>query len=164
MLVCWCVGVCAHWALSLARHQSSTDFESDICGGLLFAPPFTSACVQSRFEFVELGRGMCSNYHMRHWDYRLVPAGATHYTRAHYICTNIWYICTGTKRFTCCIPIMRGTYEYMDAYPLWRTTYWYLWSNCDGLVVYTIATKDIQMVAIQVRLCLDRVKKSKETK
>ena len=47
-------------------------------GGPLFAPPTTSARVQSRFEFVEIGGGMRSNYHRRHWDYRLAPVGTTH--------------------------------------------------------------------------------------
>ena len=57
------VGVCVHWPLCLARHQSTTGCESDgICGGPLFAPRSTSARVQSRVEFVELGGGMCSNY------------------------------------------------------------------------------------------------------
>ena len=49
--------------LSLARHQSTTDFDPDsACGGPLFTPPSTSARVQSRFEFVELGGGMCSKF------------------------------------------------------------------------------------------------------
>ena len=54
--------VCVHWRLSLERHQSTIDFDpGGVCGGPLFAPPFTSARVQSRFEFVELGN-MYSNY------------------------------------------------------------------------------------------------------
>ena len=67
------VGVCA---LSFVPRTPPKrhDFNPDgVCGVPLFAPPSISARVQSRFEFVELGVGMCSNYHMRHWDYRLVP-------------------------------------------------------------------------------------------
>ena len=33
----------------------------DVCRGPLFGPPFNSARVQSRFEFVELGGDMCFN-------------------------------------------------------------------------------------------------------
>ena len=60
-LVCWCVGVCA-LRLSLEHHRKTMDFgPEDVCGGPLFAPPFTSARVQSCLEFVELGRDMCTN-------------------------------------------------------------------------------------------------------
>ena len=64
------VYLCVHWRLYLERHQMTTDVHPEgICGGTLFAPPFTSARVQSRFEFVELGRDMYSNYQGE------VPAG-----------------------------------------------------------------------------------------
>ena len=63
--VCVCVLVCVHWGLSLARCQSTTDFDTDgVCGSPLFPPRSTSARIQHHFEFVELGCGMsmCSNY------------------------------------------------------------------------------------------------------
>ena len=67
-------------ALSVAHHQSSTDSERDgVCGGPLFAPPSSllecdrNAPVAAAADRV-LGRGMCSNYHRRHFDYSLVPA------------------------------------------------------------------------------------------
>ena len=42
--------------------QSATDFDPDsVCGGPSFAPPSTSARVQSQAEIVELDAGMCSN-------------------------------------------------------------------------------------------------------
>ena len=99
-----------HCPLFLAYHQSTTDFDADgVCGSPIFAPPSTSARVQSCFEFVEAGGGMCSNYHRRHWDYRLVPQAGTSwyhalYTRAQYICTRMhgMYRC---QRFTCAIPM-----------------------------------------------------------
>ena len=50
----------------------------DVCGGPLFCPPVTSARVQSRFEFVELGGDMCSKGHSRHWEYRLVSPDTKH--------------------------------------------------------------------------------------
>ena len=41
--------------------KSATDFDPDgVFGGPLLVPPSTSARVQSRVEFVELGRGVCS--------------------------------------------------------------------------------------------------------
>ena len=43
----------------------------DVCGGPLFAPLFTSARVQSRFEFVELARDMSPDCTRSHWEYRL---------------------------------------------------------------------------------------------
>ena len=52
-----------HSRLSLERHQSAFDFDPEgVCGGPLFSPPFTSARVQSRFDFMELGGDMYSNY------------------------------------------------------------------------------------------------------
>ena len=52
--------MCVHWGLSLAHHQRPTDFDRvHVCGGPLFWPPSTSACVQNRSEFVELGGDMC---------------------------------------------------------------------------------------------------------
>ena len=57
--------VCALSFLSLSRHQSTTDVDPEgVCGGPLFAPPFTSARVQRRLEFVELGGDICSTYHI----------------------------------------------------------------------------------------------------
>ena len=60
--VYWCV----HCFLSLGRNRKTIDFGPEgVCGGPLFAPPFASARVQSRFDFVELGGDMCSNDHRR---------------------------------------------------------------------------------------------------
>ena len=82
---------------ALARHQSITDFEKDgVCRGPLFAPPSTSVHVQSRVEFMELGRGMCSNYQgqvlgvtgITGW-YQ-VPG--TIYESTVYMYENIWYV------------------------------------------------------------------------
>ena len=65
-----CIGVSVHLALSFERHQRATDLDpGGICGGPLFAPPSTSARVQSRCEFVDLGGDQCSNYQGE------VPAG-----------------------------------------------------------------------------------------
>ena len=51
------------WACVFDPIRALTDYDpGGICGGPLFAPPSTSARVQSRFEFVELGGDMCSNY------------------------------------------------------------------------------------------------------
>ena len=60
LLVCTkFMGVSVRLSLSLARDESTNDFETDrVCGGPLFAPPFSSARVQSRVELVEIGSGM----------------------------------------------------------------------------------------------------------
>ena len=51
--------VCVQWHLYLERHQSATDFDPEgVCGRPIFAPPLTSARLESRFEFVELGSDM----------------------------------------------------------------------------------------------------------
>ena len=77
---------------------SATDFDPvGVRGGPLFAPPSTSPRVQSRFEVVELGHGMCSSCHRRHWDYRLVPAGTTHNILEHSIYVRVYLVCTGTR-------------------------------------------------------------------
>ena len=93
MLVCLCV----NWPLSLARHQSTTDFESDgVCGSPVFAHPSTSARVQSRGEFVELGRGMCSNCQgevpgvTRITGWYQVPG--TTYESTVYMYKCVWYV------------------------------------------------------------------------
>ena len=102
-LVCWCIRVsvclCVNCVLSLERHQSAIDFDpGGVCGGPLCAPPFTSARVKSRFEFVEIGRGMCcSNYQgevpavteITGW-YQLVPR--TIYESTVYMYENIGYV------------------------------------------------------------------------
>ena len=74
-----------------------------VCGGLLFVPPSTSARVQSRFDFVEIG-DMYSNY-QGEFPYGLeLQAGTTWchelYTRAQYICTII-YDTYRYQRFAC---------------------------------------------------------------
>ena len=64
VLACWCVGVlvCVYWGLPLAHDQGGTNFAPcDVCGGPLLCPPSTSARVQSRYGFVELGRDMSCN-------------------------------------------------------------------------------------------------------
>ena len=67
------VVVCLHWGLALSHHQRGTDFDrGDVCGSPLIYQPSTSARVQNRFEFVELGGDMSSNCTRRHWYYRLV--------------------------------------------------------------------------------------------
>ena len=92
--------VCLHWRLSLERHQSATDFDPEgVCGGPLFAPPFISASVRNRFEFVELGgdNHMYSNYQgevpagtgITGW-YNLVPHPI--YERTVYMYETIGYI------------------------------------------------------------------------
>ena len=82
---------------ALARHQSTSDFDDDgVCGGPLFALSYTSARVQSRAEFVELGRGMYSNFQgevpgvtgITGW-YQ-VPG--TIYESTAYMYENIWYV------------------------------------------------------------------------
>ena len=92
--------VCVRWALSIAHQQRATDFEpGGVCGGSVFSPPSTCARVQSRIEFMEPGGGLCSNYHKRQWDYRLVPAGTTHCIREHstryYV--RVYIVFTGTR-------------------------------------------------------------------
>ena len=121
--------MCVHWSLSLAHHRNSIHFESDgVWGGPLFAPPSSSACVQNRVEFVELGRGMCSNYHRRHYDYRLAPH------TVYLVCTSI-YGMYRYQRLTCRIRMdtIYGMYRdqtftcwirmtiWMRTSPLWRT-------------------------------------------
>ena len=92
-----------HWGLSLERHQSATDIDPEVVRvGPLFSPPSTSARVQSRFEFVEIGGDICSNYHTRHWDYRLVPGWNQLESRTIYESTSSTYVrlcmvCAGTK-------------------------------------------------------------------
>ena len=62
----------------------------------MFAPPSTSARLQSRVEFVELGRGTCSNYQgevlgvtgITGW-YQ-VP-GTIYESTAVHMYKNIWY-------------------------------------------------------------------------
>ena len=84
-------------SLSLERHQRATDLDLGVCGGPLFAPPFTSARVQIRFEFVELGRDVFSNYQgevpagtgITGW-YNLVPHPI--YERTVYMYETIGYI------------------------------------------------------------------------
>ena len=91
--MCLCVEV-----LSLECHQSGSDFDPDgDFGGPLLAHPFTSARVQSCFEFVEIGGDMCSNCQ------REIPAGTgitvTGITgwyvparTTHYMYEYIWYV------------------------------------------------------------------------
>ena len=108
--------LCVHWRLSLERYQRATDFDpGGICGGPLFAPPF--ALLESKaviIEFVELGDKYC-NCHRRHWDYRLVPPGTTHYIREHRIYVRECRVCTVTCR------IRMNMNIWMRTYPLWRT-------------------------------------------
>ena len=122
--VCVCVRWCVHWGLSLARRQSTTDFDTDgVCGSPLFAPRSTSARIQIYFEFVELGCGMdmCSNYQgevpvvtgITGW-YQ-VPGSIREQCKLH---DNIWLQVPGS-------PVTYVSYEYMNAYPLWRMAY--LW-------------------------------------
>ena len=113
-----CVCACAHWGLSLARHQSTIDVDSgDVCGGPLLAPPSTSTRVQSRFEFVKLVVvKMYSNYHRCHWDYIRVHMV---YRYQSLTCKIRMY-----QRFTCRI----RTNIWMRTYPLWHT---YVWRSCD---------------------------------
>ena len=92
-LVYPCIRVCA--LRFVARHGTTIDFGPEgVCGDPVFAPPFTSARVQSRFEFVELGSDMFSNCQgdipAFNCNYRLVPARTTHYI----MCTSIyvWYV------------------------------------------------------------------------
>ena len=94
---CWCVCKWVSIDLSPRTPPKHTDFESDgVCGGPLFARPSTSARIQSRFEFVELGGGMCSNYQgdvpgltgITGW-YQ-VPG--TIYDSTLYMYENIWYV------------------------------------------------------------------------
>ena len=55
-LVYPCVLVCVCIEIYPKRHQRAINFDpGGICGGLVLAPSFTSARLQSRFEFVELG-------------------------------------------------------------------------------------------------------------
>ena len=62
-----------HRGLALSHHQRGTNFAPcDVCGGPYQCTPSTSARVQNRFEFVELGRDVSSNCTKRQWDYRLV--------------------------------------------------------------------------------------------
>ena len=69
MCSCVCIVLClSHATTAPSISRATMSVESP-----LFAPPFTSARVQSRFEFVELGGDMCSNYRRRHWDYKQVP-------------------------------------------------------------------------------------------
>ena len=83
-------------------HQSATDVDAEVvCGDPLLAPLYTSARVQSRFEFVELGGDMYQNYHgkdstvtgMTGW-YHLVPR--TIYESTVYIYVGECRVCTGT--------------------------------------------------------------------
>ena len=69
-----------------------------VCGGPLFAPPSTSARVQSRFEFVKLGTYICA----------LIPqeslglqAGTKHYIRKHSMYVPSIYGMYRYQRFTC---------------------------------------------------------------
>ena len=82
--------------MSLERHQRATDFDpGGVCGSPIFALPFTSARVQSRFEFVELDGGKSSNFQgevlartgiMPGW----YQAGMMLARTTHYICTSIY--------------------------------------------------------------------------
>ena len=97
-LVYWFVGVfkCVHRRWSIERHRKSMNFgrEAGCVGPYLCAPP-TCARVQSRFEFVELAREMCSICTRSHWEYRLLREQARG-TRcqALYKLDNIgyWYV------------------------------------------------------------------------
>ena len=85
--------MCVHCDLSLERDQSTTDFETDgVCRGLLFTPPSTSARVQSRVEFAELGGGISSIY-------QVVVPGATGITG--------WYQVSGTTYIRECSRYLR---------------------------------------------------------
>ena len=69
----WCVYLSVHRRWSIDRDRKSVDFGREGgCVGPLFAPPFTSARVQNRFQFAELARDMSSNCTRSHWDYRLL--------------------------------------------------------------------------------------------
>ena len=68
------------------------------------------------FELVELGRVMCSNYHRRHWDYKLilgcyhlVPRTIYENTVYMYEYTGIWYVQVPEVH-------LQNTCEYMNAY------------------------------------------------
>ena len=118
--------LCVHWALSLERHQRATNFDPDgVCGGPIFAPPSTSVRFQSRFELAEIGGGTCSNYHRRHWDYRMVPASTTHYVRQHSIHVRVYIVRTGARgspveyvwiQYMVCTGTRRSPVEYVWLY------------------------------------------------
>ena len=100
-----CIGSCVHRGWSIERHRKSTDFGREGGrGGPNLAAPSTSARVQNRVEFVELARDMSSNWHKRHWDYRLEQEQAA-CTRG----TTIVY--TGYQGTTCVCYVSR-MYEY----------------------------------------------------
>ena len=109
------IGPCIELCPSNATNaQPISTLPGSICVGPLFAPPSTSARVQSRFEFVKLGGDMCSNYQgevhagtgITGW-YQLVP-------RTIYV--RVYVECRGT-RFTCSI----GINICMRTDTLWRT-------------------------------------------
>ena len=67
------VFLCVHRGLGLSHHQRVIGFGREGgCGGPYLYAPSTSARVQNRFGFVELGHDMSSNCTTRNWDYRLV--------------------------------------------------------------------------------------------
>ena len=89
MLVRWFVRVCAFVPRTPPKLHRFRE-RRHLCRPW-FAPPSTSACAQSRFEFVEIGRGMCSNYPRRHWDYKHVRGWYHRVSRTIYETTVYMY-------------------------------------------------------------------------
>ena len=119
MLVRWFVRVCAFVPRTPPKLHRFRE-RRHLCRPW-FAPPSTSACAQSRFEFVEIGRGMCSNYPRRHWDYKHVRGWYHRVSRTIYETTVYMYeYMYGMYRYQRCTCRIRMNIL-MRTYPLWRT-------------------------------------------
>ena len=124
-----------HWDLFLERHHSATNFNhDDVCGSPLFAPPSTSARVQSRFEFVDLvvvcaltTTGVTG---ITVWYQRGTSWYNARYTRApEYMYKYIWYVQVPEVH-------LQMACEYMNAYVPFVTYVWRTMENkCISLVL-----------------------------
>ena len=103
-------------------------------GPPLFAPPSTSARAQSRFEFVEIGRGMFFNYQGEVQAITRI-IGCSHlvpraiYESTVYMYENIEYVQVPED------PLC-NTYGYMNAYVPFVTYVWRTWEN---ICIYLVA-------------------------
>ena len=145
IFVYWCVYPCA-CTMSLLSRMPPTRNQLRPRQHLwrpLISPQVTSARVQSRFEFVEIGGDTSSNWQgevpakagITSW-YQLVPR--TIYVRVHIVCSGTW--------FTCSI--------WMRTYPLWP---WYYVSGriCYYLLLFML----LLMLSLNYNLLGESIKR-----
>ena len=133
--------MCVHWRLSLA-HQRGTDFDRGHVDAPYYAlhpPPPASKTVLSSWSVVICALIAPRVTGITAWhDNRLVVPGTRYqalYTRAQ---QHIYARILDMYMYQSITCLLRTgiTYEYMNKFPLWRTTY--LWSYIQSTYVFGI--------------------------